>query len=68
MTQQRIKVLPGELTCLACGETFPADFSGCPRCTDVAERLGRHGSGYKRTPTVPTTSYLKEEEYTCTNS
>ena len=65
MTEQRIKVTPNELTCLDCGETFPAFFGGCPRCTEKAEHT-KHGSAYKRTPTVLTVSYLKESEYVIT--
>ena len=47
-----------ELTCLACGETFPARWRYCPRCND------RPGSCVmKQTPTVRTVEYLQPEEY-----
>lgn len=50
---QRIKVSTDEVTCTECGETFPARWC-CPRC-------GR------QTPTVPTISYLRKDEYEMTN-
>lgn len=60
----RVKVTPGELTCTACGETFPGNWSGCPRCTgDEPDRSSGLGSRYRRTPAVPTVSYLHEGEY-----
>lgn len=58
----RVIVHANEVTCTICGETFPASWNGCPRCTDVADRTG-WGSRYKQTPTVPTLSYLREGEY-----
>jgi hypothetical protein len=58
----KIKVQPNEVTCLSCGETFPADWSGCPRCS-LEDDAERKPGQYKRTPTVPTISYLKPGEY-----
>lgn len=60
----RVRVTPDELTCRECGETFPAAWHGCPRCTgDEPDRSSGHGSRYRRTPTVPTLAYLREGEY-----
>ena len=58
-TQPAIKVGPGELTCVSCGETFgnatpvTGEPTACWRCG------GRVG--------VPTTNYLQEGEYTYAN-
>lgn len=64
MTTQ-IVVQPNELTCLNCGETFPASWSGCPRCSadDTPGQAGRRPGEYMRTPTVPTINYLREGEF-----
>jgi hypothetical protein len=63
----KIIVHPNEVTCTECGETFPAEWSGCPRCsTDDDTRYHHPQTGhqsYKPTKTVPTTQYLREGEY-----
>lgn len=61
----KVKVQPNEVTCLQCGEVFPALWSGCPRCSseDTPNQRGRRPGEYVRTPTVPTISYLEEGEY-----
>lgn len=62
--RRRVRVTPGELTCTACGETFPAGWSGCPRCTgDDPDRSTGLGSRFRQTPVVETVSYLWEWEY-----
>lgn len=57
-TLWRVRVIPNELTCLECGETFgPNDI--CPRC-------GTMDDGERRSElpqSVPTLSYLQEGEY-----
>lgn len=58
----RVRVAPGELTCMVCGETFPADWSRCPRCTNDEENSG-HDKRFRRTPVAPTISYLRSGEY-----
>ena len=55
----RIKVAPGEKTCLECGETTTDDY--CLRCSaeaDVNQRYQKIKAGRL----VPTMSYLKPEE------
>ena len=60
----KVKVQPNEVTCLQCGETFPAWWSGCPRCSADDDGSEPRAPGtYKRTPTVPTISYLRPGEY-----
>lgn len=60
----RVRVVEGELTCTACGETFPGDWGGCPRCTgDDPDRSTGLGSRYRQTPVVKTVSYLREGEW-----
>ena len=54
----RVRVGPGELTCTACGETFPAGWNGCPRCNETPHR---HLT--QTTRIVPTVSYLQEGEW-----
>lgn len=52
-----IRVAPGELTCLECGETFTG--RRCPVC-------GSDDKGKPRKvlpPAVPTVSYLRDGEY-----
>lgn len=54
----RVRVGPGEMTCLACGETFGAK-ELCPRC-------GFGEDGQLRgnpPPSVETLSYLREGEW-----
>ena len=57
-TVWRIRVAPGERTCLACGETF-TEGDRCPICcTD------EQGNARKvQPPSVPTISYLREGEW-----
>jgi hypothetical protein len=56
----RVRVGPGEVTCLQCGETYsPNVWGGCPRCNSAHE----HGSQMHQTPTVPTEIYLRANEY-----
>jgi hypothetical protein len=62
-TPPRVIVHANEVTCLVCGETFPASWHGCPRCTDDQPDRTGYGSRYRATPTVPTLSYLREGEY-----
>lgn len=53
-----VRVTRGELTCLACGETFSQ--------TDICPRCGLLDNGEWRAelpPAVPTTTYLRPEEY-----
>lgn len=60
----RVRVTPGELTCTVCGETFPAGWGGCPRCTgDEPDRSTGLKSRFRQTPVVETVSYLRREEY-----
>jgi hypothetical protein len=59
-----VKVLPGEQTCRGCGDVFVGRY--CERCGLVGpcedeERLTRPRR--ERPPAVPTTSYLRPEEY-----
>lgn len=53
----RVKVIPGEMTCLGCGDTFPAG-AYCWRCAGSANGTDTG----KRPPSVPTASYLRPEE------
>ena len=56
---KRIRVGRGEMTCTKCGETTAIGY--CVRCNEEA-----HGGGNKAklaARLVPTTSYLKPEEY-----
>ena len=62
----RVRVSPNERTCLICGETFPASWDGCARCSaDGDERefdeLGR--PKYKSVPSVATIDYLMQGEW-----
>lgn len=62
----KVVVYPNEVTCTECGETFPADWSGCPRCStdDETRYYGENGyQTYKPTKTVKTVQYLREGEY-----
>ncbi len=53
---------PQEMTCLACGETFLAG-EHCVRC-GLREDPGDRTGPYKPPPpSVPTISYLREDEY-----
>ena len=54
----RIRVAPGERTCLACGETFP-DGDRCAQCGYGDDGALRNNPP----PSVPTTSYLREGEW-----
>ena len=61
-----LKVYPGEVTCTVCGQTFHEGFRGCPRCANDTDgwNFDEHGvKSYVQTRTVPTTSYLREDEY-----
>lgn len=63
-TQWLVLVQPGERTCLACGDTFAAG-GYCLRC-------GTRDDGTRRSkddmpPSVPTTAYLRAEEYATVN-
>lgn len=55
----RIKVAPGEMTCLDCGETTIHDY--CIRC--AAENELSRQAARKTARLVPTESYLKPDEY-----
>jgi hypothetical protein len=59
-TQWLVSVVPGEMTCLGCGETFAAS-SICTRCHTADEETGKRPQ--QAPPAVPTVSYLREEEY-----
>jgi len=62
--QNLIIVGRGEVTCLNCGETFPATWMCCPRCEDGSQPgLRRQDNTAVRTPTVPTVRYLRPGEY-----
>jgi hypothetical protein len=51
-TQRKVRLLTGERTCLECGETF-MEGGYCERCSDMRGKL----------PSVPTATYLHDEEY-----
>ena len=51
-----VAVAPDEVTCLVCGQTFQKRLAWCPTCSS------EEGCRVK-TPTVPTVSYLREDEY-----
>lgn len=51
----RIIVSTNEMTCVRCGEVFPASWDYCPRC------VGKAIPGKIRF--VPTLSYLRDGEY-----
>lgn len=54
----RVRVAPGELTCVGCGETF-ARGKECPRCA-----MDEHGKPAAVVPpAVETVSYLREGEW-----
>ena len=53
----RVRVAPGEKTCLACGEV--AINNRCVRCS-----LTDDGQVADATPLMPTVSYLREGEWT----
>ena len=59
----RVKVARNEMTCTVCGETSAWGY--CVRCNEEVKIIGNnfaqvtHGKGHL----VPTTSYLKPEEY-----
>ena len=60
-----VRVAPGELTCRGCGETIHVSFNGCPRCSTDTDGVNFIGGvkSYIQTETVPTVSYLREDEY-----
>ena len=56
----RVKVYGlDEVTCLACGESFPGRWKFCPRCN--GDEIDP--KALKRTNTKPTVTYLREGEY-----
>lgn len=60
----RVRVAPDEMTCCECGESYPAVWGGCPRCSDGDG--GRDEQGHpqmRRTRSVPTVSYLRADEF-----
>ena len=60
----RVRVAPDEMTCCECGESYPAVWGGCPRCSDGDGGRDEQGhSQLKRTRSVPTISYLQEGEW-----
>lgn len=65
MSEQNLIVVGrGEVTCLNCGETFPATWTCCPRCEDGnTPGLRKQDNKAMRTPTVPTVRYLRPGEY-----
>lgn len=52
----RVRVAPGERTCMECGETTPDAY--CPRCSLDDEGQIRGGAQL-----VPTLSYLQDGEW-----
>lgn len=54
----RVRVGPGEMTCLGCGETFGRQ-QRCPVCT--LDEAGKRTD--VRPPAVETLSYLREGEW-----
>lgn len=54
----RVRVLPDEMTCLGCGETFVAG-RYCVNCSVNEDGTRRRNPP----PAVPTVSYLREGEY-----
>lgn len=57
-TVWRVRVGPGEMTCLGCGETFAAG-GQCPVCT-----FDKQGKPTRERPAaVETLSYLREGEW-----
>lgn len=60
-----LKVYPGEVTCLECGQTFHETTRGCPRCANDTngENFIDGVKSYAKTETAPTISYLREDEY-----
>lgn len=60
-----IRVGTNEVTCKGCGETFNATFRGCPRCANDTDGVNFIDGvkSYAPTETVPTTSYLREDEF-----
>ncbi len=61
----RVKVAPDEMTCCECGDTYPAAWGGCVRCSmnDQADRNDDGHRRLKRTRSVPTVSYLRADEF-----
>lgn len=57
----RIRVAPGELTCLSCGETTNDAY--CARCDSMQGQIGHNKPGAPHAQLVPTISYLHPEEY-----
>jgi len=56
----RVRVAPGEMTCLDCGETTSARDSYCVRCAaDDQQQQNSGGAGRL----VPTLAYLRDGEY-----
>ncbi len=56
----RVRVVKDEVTCLRCGEFYsPKWFQLCPRCNEVADTRVEPVA----TPTVPTVSYLRADEF-----
>lgn len=51
----RVRVAPGEVTCLACGDTRPARQRVCYRCNEDDDD--------PTPPSVPTVSYLRQNEF-----
>ena len=58
-----VHVIPGERTCLGCGETFPGG-GYCQRCglPEPGEKRGRRRQD-RLPPSVPTEGYLQPDEY-----
>ncbi len=55
----RVKVPPGEFTCLDCGETTTGAY--CWRCVDERKLISHH-EAIKSARLVPTMSYLHDDE------
>lgn len=61
-----VAVYPNEVTCLGCGQTSHPKVNGCPRCSNDTDGVNFDDDGKKafvETETVPTISYLREDEY-----
>ena len=60
-----LAVYPDEVTCLSCGQTSHPKVKGCPRCSNDTdgENFIDGKKAFVKTETVPTVSYLREDEY-----
>lgn len=61
-----VKVSPGEVTCLACGQTYSQRTKRCPLCFgdgDGTDFYEDDESAIVTAKTTPTISYLMDDEY-----